>query len=124
MWADPGERLAHMSLEELGNIKVTSVSKEPEQVYKTPAAIYVITQDDIRRSGATCIPEALRLAPGVNVARVDSDHWAVGIRGFGAVLANKLLVLIDGRSVYTPLFGGVYWDAQATPRWKMLSGSR
>jgi len=115
MWADPGERLAHMSLEELGNIKVTSVSKEPEQVYKTPAAIYVITQDDIRRSGATCIPEALRLAPGVNVARVDSDHWAVGIRGFGAVLANKLLVLIDGRSVYTPLFGGVYWDAQATP---------
>jgi iron complex outermembrane recepter protein len=112
---DQGDSLTQLSLEELGNIKVTSVSKEPEQVWKTPAAIYVITQDEIRRSGATSIPEALRLAPGVEVARVDSDHWAIGIRGFGAVLANKLLVLIDGRSVYTPLFGGVYWQVQNIP---------
>ena len=72
----------------------------------------MITQDDIRRSGATSIPEVLRLAPGVEVARVDSDHWSVGIRGFGGVLASKLLVLIDGRSVYTPLYAGVYWEVQ------------
>jgi iron complex outermembrane recepter protein len=106
------ERLTELSLEELGNIKVTSVSKEPEQVWKTPAAIFVITNEDIRRSGATSIPEALRLAPGVEVARVDSDHWSVGIRGFGGVLASKILVLIDGRSVYTPLYAGVYWQEQ------------
>jgi iron complex outermembrane receptor protein len=112
---DQSPRLTQLSLEELGNIQVTSVSKEPEQVRKTPAAISVITEDDIRRSGATSLPEALRLASGVEVARVDSDHWAVGIRGFGAVLANKLLVLIDGRSVYTPLFGGVYWNVQSVP---------
>ncbi len=110
--ADEPEKLAHLSLEELGNIQVTSVSKEPESVRKTPAAIYVITESDIRRSGATSIPEALRLAPGVEVARVDSDHWSVGIRGFGGVLASKLLVLIDGRSVYTPLYAGVYWEEQ------------
>ncbi len=110
--SDQGDRLANLSLEELGSIKVTSVSKEPEEVWKTPAAIYVITQDDIRRSGATSIPEVLRLAPGVEVARVDSDHWSVGIRGFGGVLASKLLVLIDGRSVYTPLYAGVYWEEQ------------
>lgn len=110
-----GERLTELSLEELGNMKVTSVSKEPEQVWKTPAAVYVITQDEIRRFGATCIPEALRPAQGVEVVRVDSDHWAIGIREFGAVLANKLLVLIDGRSVYTPLFGEVYWQVQNIP---------
>ncbi len=110
-----GEPLKQLSLAELGNVEVTTASKEPEEVWKTPAAVFVITQDDIRRSGATSIPEVLRLAPGVEVAQVDSDHWSVGIRGFGAVLASKLLVLIDGRSVYTPLFAGVYWQAQATP---------
>jgi iron complex outermembrane receptor protein len=110
-----GEPLRQLSLAELGNVEVTTTSKEPEAVWKTPAAVFVITQDDIRRSGATSIPEVLRLAPGVEVAQVDSDHWSVGIRGFGAVLASKLLVLIDGRSVYTPLFAGVYWQAQATP---------
>src|SRR5271168_1450204 len=109
------DQLKQLSLEQLGDVEVTTVSKAPEQVWKTPAAIFVITQDDIRRSGATSLPEALRLAPGVEVARVDSDHWAIGIRGFGAVLANKLLVLIDGRSVYTPLFGGVYWQVQNVP---------
>jgi len=110
-----GEPLKQLSLAELGNVEVTTASKGPEEVWKTPAAIFVITQDDIRRSGATSIPELLRLAPGVEVAQVDSNHWSVGIRGFGAALASKLLVLIDGRSLYTPLFAGVYWQAQATP---------
>jgi iron complex outermembrane receptor protein len=112
---DNSESLKQLSLAELGNVEVTTVSKEPEQVWRTPAAIYVLTQEDIRRSGATSIPEVLRLVPGVEVARIDSDHWSVGIRGFGAALASKLLVLIDGRSVYTPLFAGVYWQVQATP---------
>ena len=109
------EPLKQLSLAELGNVEVTTASKEPEEVWKTPAAVFVITQEDIRRSGATSIPEVLRLAPGIEVAQVDSDHWSIGIRGFGAVLASKLLVLIDGRSVYTPLFAGVYWQVQATP---------
>jgi len=112
---DSSAPLKHLSLEQLGDVEVTTASKEPEQVWRTPAAIYVLTQDDIRRSGATSIPEVLRLVPGVEVARLDSDHWSIGIRGFGAVLASKLLVLIDGRSVYTPLFAGVYWQVQATP---------
>jgi iron complex outermembrane receptor protein len=112
---DSSVPLKHLSLEQLGDVEVTTASKEPEQVWRTPAAIYVLTRDDIRRSGATSIPEVLRLVPGVEVARVDSDHWSVGIRGFGAVLASKLLVLIDGRSIYTPLFAGVYWQVQATP---------
>ena len=107
--------LKHLSLQQLGDVEVTTASKEPEQVWRTPAAIYFITQEDIRRSGATSLPEVLRLAPGVEVARVDSDHWSIGIRGFGAVLASKLLVLIDGRSIYSPLFAGVYWEVQATP---------
>jgi iron complex outermembrane recepter protein len=107
-------RLAHLSLEQLGNTEVTTVNKEPVKVARTPAAIYVITQDDIRRSGATSIPEALRLAPGVEVARIDSVKWAVGIRGFGSRLSRSVLVLIDGRSVYSPLFHGVYWEVQDT----------
>jgi iron complex outermembrane receptor protein len=121
-WADSSpqepinsEPLKQLSLAELGNVEVTTASKEPEEVWKTPAAIFVITQEDIQRSGARTIPDVLRLAPGVEVAQVDADHWSVGIRGFGAVLASKLLVLIDGRSVYTPLFAGVYWEVQATP---------
>ncbi|MGA9980085.1 MAG: TonB-dependent receptor plug domain-containing protein, partial [Candidatus Sulfotelmatobacter sp.] len=110
-----GEPLQQLSLAELGNVEVTTASKEPEVVWKTPAAVFVITQDDIRRSGATSIPEVLRLAPGVEVAQIDSDHWSVGIRGFAAGLSSKLLVLIDGRSVYSPLYAGVFWQAQATP---------
>ncbi len=98
-----GEPLKQLSLADLGNVEVTTASKEPEEVWKTPAAVFVITQDDIRRSGATSIPEVLRLAPGVEVAQIDSDHWSVGIRGFAAGLSSKLLVLIDGRSVYSPL---------------------
>ena len=106
--------LAHLSLSELGNIKVTTSTKEPEEVWQTPAAIYVITQDDIRRSGATTIPELLRMVPGLDVARIDSDHWAIGVRGFNGEFSKALLVMIDGRSVYSPLFAGVYWQVQDT----------
>jgi iron complex outermembrane receptor protein len=109
---NPNDDLKHLSLEQLGDVEVTTVSKDPQQVHKTPAAIFVITQEDIRRSGATSIPEALRLAPGVEVARVDADHWSVAIRGLAGQFSKDLLILIDGRSVYTPLFAGVYWDVQ------------
>jgi iron complex outermembrane receptor protein len=104
--------LKDLSLEQLGDIQVTTVSKEPVKVSQTPAAIYVITQDDIRRSGATSIPDALRLVPGVEVAQIDSDHWSIAVRGFAGQFSKSLLVLIDGRSVYTPLFSGVYWNVQ------------
>lgn len=108
------DNLKQLSLEQLGNVEVTTASKEPEKIWQTPAAVYVLTQEDIRRSGATSIPEVLRLVPGVEVARIDSDHWAIGIRGFGGEFSKSLLVLIDGRSVYTPLFSGVYWQLQDT----------
>ena len=101
-----------LTLEQLGNVEVTTVSKEPEQVWKTTAAIYVITQEDIELSGVTSIPEALRLAPGVEVARIDSNKWSIGIRGFGSRLARDVLVLIDGRTVYTTLLAGTYWEVQ------------
>ncbi len=106
--------LKNLSLEQLSQIEVTTPSKEPTKVSQTPAAIYVITGEDIRRSGATCIPEALRLAPGVEVARIDSNKWSIGIRGFGSRLTRSVLVLIDGRTVYTPLFDGTYWEVQDT----------
>jgi len=93
-------------------IEVTSVSKRPQPMGEAAAAVYVITNEDIRRSGATSIPEALRLAPGLHVAHIDANKWAVTARGFNSQFANKLLVLIDGRSVYTHLFSGVYWDVQ------------
>jgi iron complex outermembrane receptor protein len=108
------DTLKGLSLEQLGQIEVTTVSKQPVQVNRTPAAIYVITQDDIRRSGAASLPEALRLAPGVDVARIDSVKWSIGIRGFGTRLSRAVLVLIDGRTVYSPLFHGVYWEVQDT----------
>jgi iron complex outermembrane receptor protein len=106
--------LKQLSLEELSQIEVTTPSKEPTKVSQTAAAIYVITGEDIRRSGATSIPEALRLAPGVEVARIDGNNWAIGIRGFGSDLTRSVLVLIDGRTVYTPLFAGTNWDVQNT----------
>src|SRR5437870_142009 len=100
------------SLEDLMNTQVFSVSKRTQKVADAAAAIFVITQDDIRRSGATSIPEALRLVPGLEVARIDQNKWAIGSRGFNGRFDNKLLVLIDGRSVYTPLFSGVYWNVE------------
>jgi iron complex outermembrane recepter protein len=104
--------LADLSLEELANIPVTSVSKHPESLADAPASIFVITAEDIRRSGATRLPEALRLAPNLEVAQSNASSYAISARGFNSTTANKLLVLIDGRIVYTPLFSGVFWDAQ------------
>jgi iron complex outermembrane receptor protein len=109
--SSPGE-LKKMSLEELMNLDVTSVAKTPGPYGQAPAAIDVITGDAIRRSGASSIPEALRLADNLDVAQQNSHDWAISARGFNTALANKLLVLIDGRSVYTPLFSGVFWNVQ------------
>ena len=100
------------SLEALTNLEVISVSKRPERLNDAAAAIFVITADEIRRSGATSIPELLRMVPGLDVARIDANKWAVSARGFNGRFANKLLVLIDGRSVYEPLFSGVFWEAE------------
>ncbi|MDB5800908.1 MAG: hypothetical protein JWL63_1847 [Rhodocyclales bacterium] len=104
--------ITDLSLEQLGNIVVTSVSRREEPLIDAAASIFVISADDIRRSGATTLPEALRLAPTLQVARADANQYAISARGFNNVLANKMLVLIDGRTVYTPLFSGVFWDAQ------------
>jgi len=106
---------ADFSLEELINIKITSVSKKETRLDTAPAAIYVISQEDIRRSGLTTIPELLRMVPGINVAQIDANHWAVSSRGFNNQYANKLLVLIDGRTVYSPLYGGVDWNVRRPP---------
>jgi iron complex outermembrane receptor protein len=104
-----------LSLEQLVNIEVTSVSKKEESLQDAPAAIYVITQEDIRRSGLTSIPELLRMVPGLDVAQIDANHWAISSRGFNSQYANKLLVLIDGRTVYSPSFGGVFWNVRSPP---------
>jgi iron complex outermembrane receptor protein len=106
--------LFDLSIEELGDLRVTSVSRRPEAQREAAASVYVITAEDIRRSGVTTIADALRLAPGVEVARNSSNEWTISIRGFSSDLSNKLLVLIDGRSVYSPLFAGVFWDVQDT----------
>src|SRR6266436_4982228 len=104
--------LRTLSLKELMDIEVTSVSKRPEKLSETASAIQVITKEDIRRSGVTSLPEALRLASNLEVAQVDSRQWAISARGFNNTTANKMLVLIDGRTVYTPLYAGVFWDVQ------------
>src|SRR5438445_5236726 len=109
------DSLKKLSIEQLMNVEVTSVSKRPERLTQVASAIQVITQDDIRRSGVTSLPEALRLATNLQVAQVDSRQWAISARGFNSTTANKLLVLIDGRTVYTPLFSGVFWDVQELP---------
>jgi iron complex outermembrane recepter protein len=115
--ATASDELGGMSLEELANVQVTSVSKSVEPLRTAPAAIYVITHDDIMRSGATSIPEALRLAPNLEVTQMSASNYVVSARGFGGSppaqnFSDKLLVLIDGRSVYSPLYSGVYLDAQ------------
>jgi len=103
-----------MSLDELSQIEITTPSKTPQKAFRSPTAIYVITGEQIRRSGATCIPEALRLAPGVEVARIDANKWSIGIRGFGTRFSVGVLVLIDGRTVYSTLLAGTYWEVQDT----------
>jgi iron complex outermembrane receptor protein len=97
-------------MEDLMNIKVTSVSKREQSLSRTAAAIFVINQEDIRRSGATNIPDLLRMAPGVDVEQIDANAWAISVRGFNSRYSNKVLVLIDGRTVYTPSFSGVFWE--------------
>ncbi|MDY6844037.1 MAG: TonB-dependent receptor [Thermodesulfobacteriota bacterium] len=104
--------LTELGLEELMNITVTSVAKKEQKLFNAPAAIFVISQEDIRRSGAMSIPEVLRMVPGLQVARIDANKWAISSRGFNGRFASKLLVLIDSRSVYTPFYSGVYWDVQ------------
>jgi iron complex outermembrane receptor protein len=104
--------LKQLSVEDLMGIEVTSVERHPEKLLRAPSAIQVITQDDIRRSGATSIAEALRLADNLEVAQKNSHDWAISARGFNTALGNKLLVMIDGRTVYTPLYSGVFWDVQ------------
>jgi iron complex outermembrane receptor protein len=103
-----------LSLQELMNVEVTSVSKQKQLLSNSPAAIYVVTSESIRRSGATSIPQALRDVPGLHVAQIDSQKWAIGSRGFNGRYNNKLLVLMDGRTLYSPAFSGVYWEVQDT----------
>ena len=109
------QNLKQMTLEQLGEVEVTTFSKAPTPLHDTPAALYVITRDEIIRSGVTTIPDALRLAPGVEVGRLSSTTWAVSIRGLQNNFSKSVLVLMDGRNVYTSLFAGVYWDVQDLP---------
>src|SRR5579862_2941665 len=108
---------SELTLEELMSIKVevVSASKKTEVLSQAPAAIFVLTAEDIRRGGFSSIPEALRMVPGLYVAKVNQRWWTISARGFSDYLNNKMLVLVDGRSVYTPQFGGVYWDIQDLP---------
>jgi iron complex outermembrane receptor protein len=110
--AQPRGDLVDLSIEELANLEITSVSRRAEPLSDAAASIFVITGDDIRRSGARTLPEALRLAPNLQVARIDASQYAISARGFNNSIGNKLLVLVDGRTVYTPLFSGVFWDQQ------------
>jgi len=104
--------LSELSLEQLGNVPVTSVSRREESLAHAPASVFVLTSEDIRRSGAKTLPEVLRLVPTLQVDRADANQYAISARGFNSVLANKMLVLIDNRTVYSPLFSGVFWEAQ------------
>ena len=104
--------LSAATLEDLMNIEITSASRKEQRAEDVAAAVYVITRDDIRRSGMTSVPDLLRLVPGVQVAQINSNKWAISVRGFNGLYSNKLLVLVDGRSVYNPLFSGVLWDTQ------------
>lgn len=108
----PSPNLSQVPIEDLMKIEITSASRREQRVADVAAAVFVITHEDIRRSGMTTIPDLLRLAPGVDVAQINANKWAVSVRGFNGLYANKLLVLVDGRSVYNHLFSGVLWDAE------------
>jgi iron complex outermembrane receptor protein len=110
--AETSDDFTSMSLEDLMSVEVTTASKRPELVSDSAAAVFVLTREDIARSGAVTLADALRLVPGVNVAKINANSWAVSVRGFNSRFANKLLVMIDGRSVFTPLFSGTHWDQQ------------
>ncbi|MCL4762216.1 MAG: TonB-dependent receptor plug domain-containing protein, partial [Burkholderiales bacterium] len=105
-------QLADLSLEQLANVVVTSAARREQPLVQAAASVYVITADDIRRAGVRTLPEALRLAPNLVVARTDASNYAISARGFANILANRMLVTIDGRTVFSPLFSGVFWDAQ------------
>ena len=105
--------LTKVNIEDLMNLEVSSASKKEQTVSRTAAAVFVLTQEDIRRSGMTTLPDVLRMVPGLEVAQIDSSDWAVSSRGFNGRFADKLLVLIDGRSLYSPDFAGVFWQAQS-----------
>ncbi|HTV82048.1 MAG TPA: TonB-dependent receptor [Acidobacteriaceae bacterium] len=111
----PLQRLRQLSLQQLGNVQVTTYNKTPTELWNTPAAVCVLTSQEILRSGATSIADALRLVPGVEVGRIASNAWAIGIRGLQNNFSKSVLVLVDGRSVYTPLFAGTYWDVLDLP---------
>lgn len=104
-----------MNIEDLMNVKVTSVSKKEQKLSRTASAVFVIGPKDIRDSGALNTPDLLRMVPGVDVAQITSNTWAIGVRGFNGGFSNKLLVLLDGRAVYTPTTGGVFWDVLNLP---------
>ncbi len=112
--SSPGD-LTRVSIENLMNMEVTSVSKKEQKLSRVASAIFVITQEEIHRSGATNIPDLLRMVPGLDVAQINANTWAISARGFNHQFSDKLLVLMDGRAIYTPLFGGVYWDTQDVP---------
>ncbi len=112
--APDADKATDMSLEDLLNVEITSAARKSQRINDVAAAVFVITREDIERSGATSIPEALRLAPGVNVARQANNRWAVSVRGFNSRFSNKLLVLMDGRSMYSQLFSGVVWEVEDT----------
>ncbi len=124
-----GDDLSRLSLEELAQVQITSVSRQPESVAAAAAAVFVISAEDIRRSAATNVPEVLRLAPNLQVQRIDAVSWAITARGFNSrETSNKLLVMIDGRSIYTPLYSGVAWDTHHVPlgeieRIEVISGT-
>ncbi len=107
--------LANASLEDLMKVEVTSVSKKEQTLSRTAAAVFVITQDDIQRSGATNIPDLLRMVPGMDVAQINASTWAISARGLNSEFSNELLVMMDGRNVYTASFGGVFWDTVDLP---------
>lgn len=111
----PNIDFTSLSLEELLRVEITSLGKKSQRLGDVAAAVHVISREDIQRSGATSLPEALRLAPGVDAARMGGDRWSVSIRGFSGRWANKLLVLVDGRSIYTPLYAGVEWEQENIP---------
>jgi iron complex outermembrane receptor protein len=110
--------LITLPIEELMNVNVTSASKTEQKISKVAAAIFVISEEDTRRSAATNIPDLLRMVPGLEVAQINPSTWAISARGFSGEYSTNLLVLIDGRTVYTPLFSGVYWDSQARLTWR------
>jgi iron complex outermembrane recepter protein len=114
-WPQKSSDLTSASIEDLMNMEVVSVSKTQQKLSHAASAIFVITQEDIRRSGALNIPDLLRMAPGVDVAQINANNWAISVRGFNNRFSNKLLVLVDGRSVYTSSFGGVFWDVLDLP---------